>query len=121
MVGCGLDAKADQHRRRLVESAQIHVVVGATGTLQKFSGGSVVANTGAATITVDLHKNGASILTAAIVLDNGDAAYAVVEGVISSSSVVADDVLEVVITVNAGGGTLGKGVFASLDLYEDVN
>jgi hypothetical protein len=103
------------------EDHVIHVVVGATGTLKKFSAGGVTACTGNATITVDLHNGGASILTAAIALDSGDAAYAVVDATIATAAVVVDDVLEVVVTVDAGTGALGKGVFAALDLWEDVD
>lgn len=99
----------------------IHVVVGETGTLQAFSAGCVVACLLDAIVSVDLHKNGVSILNAPIALDLNDAAYAVVAGVIDTPAVVVDDVLEVVVTVAAGGGTLGKGVFASLDLFEDVS
>lgn len=99
----------------------IHVVVGETGTLQAFSAGVVVACVDGATVTVDLHNKGVSILDAAIVIDNGDAAYAVLAGVIDTPAVVVGDVLEVVVTVAAGGGTIGKGVFASLDLFEDVS
>lgn len=102
------------------EDRVVHVVVGSTGTLQAFNAGCVVACVGNATVTVDLHKNGASVLTAAIVIDSGDAAYAQVDGVIDTTAVAAGDVLEVVITVAAGTGTLGKGAFAMLDLYEDA-
>ncbi len=101
------------------EDRVVHVVHGTTGTLKAFKAGSVVANLTGATVSVDLHKNGASILTAAIVLDDADAAYDVVAGVIDTAAVLQDDVLEVVVTVAAGGGTLGKGVFAMLDLHED--
>ncbi len=103
------------------EARVIHVVKGAAGTLKTFKAGSVVANIGAATVTVDLKKNGVSVLTAPISLDSGDAAYALVEGTISSAAVAAGDVLEVVIDGTAGGGTLAKGVFCSLDLWEDVD
>jgi hypothetical protein len=33
---------------------------------------------------------------------------------------VAGDVLEVAVTVTAGTGTLGKGVFATLTVHEDA-
>ena len=99
----------------------IHVVKGTAGTLKTFSAGCVVANIGNSTVTVDLHKNGASVLTAAIEIDSGDAAYAIVAGIINTAPVVADDVLEVVVIATIGTGTLGKGVFASLDLWEDVD
>lgn len=99
----------------------IHVVKGQTGTLKTFTAGCVVACLLDAIVSVDLHKNGVSILDAPIALDLNDAAYAIVAGTIDTPAVVVDDVLEVVVTVAAGGGTLGKGVFASLDLFEDVD
>ena len=101
------------------ESRVVHVVKGAIGELRTFSAGCVVANIGNSTVTVDLLKNGASVLTAAILIDSGDAAYAVVAGTINTAAVVAGDVLEVAVTVAAGTGTLGKGAWASLDLHED--
>jgi len=129
-AGAGLEATKQEHQHRAVyaqesdttaaaEDRVLHVVKGAAGTLQDFKAGCVVANVGAAVVSVDLHKNGVTVLTAAIDIDSGDAAYALVAGVIDSADVVADDVLEVVVTVAAGGGTLGKGVFAYLDVHED--
>lgn len=73
----------------------LHVVQGLTGSVLAFEAGVVVACTSTATIDVDLLKNGVSILTAAIEIDNGDAAYAVVAGVISTAGIVDGDVLEV--------------------------
>jgi len=131
-AAAGVEATKLEHQHREIyqqesdttsvsEDRVVHVVKGTTGDLKTFRAGSVVANIGAATITVDLHKNGSTILSAPITLDNGDAAYALVAGVISSEPVVADDVLEVVVVATAGGGTVGKGVFASLDVFEDVS
>lgn len=131
-AAAGVEATKLEHQHREIyqqesdttsvsEDRVVHVVKGTTGDLKTFRAGSVVANIGAATITVDLHKNGSTILTAPISLDSGDAAYALVAGVISSEPVVADDVLEVVVVATAGGGTVGKGVFASLDVFEDVS
>jgi len=127
----GIAASKLEHQHRLIYSQEsdttaasedrvIHVVEGATGDIQSIKAGSVVANIGAATITVDLHKNGASILTAPISLDSGDSAYDVVDGVVDTATLAVDDVLEIVVVATAGGGTLGKGVFASVDLFEDA-
>ena len=104
------------------EDFVIHVIRGATGRMMAFSAACVVANIGAAVVTVDLHKNGSSMLTAAITIDSGDAAYAIVAGTIdpAKEDLVVDDVLEVVVTVAAGGGTLGKGAFAQAVIVEDA-
>ncbi len=93
-------------------------VVRAAGTVIAFNAGCVVANIGAATVTVDLKKNGASILTAVIEIDSGDAAYAKLNGAIATAPVVAGDVLEYTVVATAGGGTVGKGLFANLVIDE---
>jgi len=127
----GLDASKLEHNHRAIyaqESATtttsgawtMHVVAGATGTLKSFAAGTVVLNIGAATVTVDLLKNGVSILTAAFILDSSNTAYILEAGTLSSTSVVVGDVLEVKTTAAADGGTVSKGFFAVLDLYEDA-
>ena len=97
----------------------VHVVYGATGTSVAFEAGVVVAAAGAAVVAVDLHKNGTTVLSSTITLDNSQTAYELVTATISTTSLVAGDVLEVLINATIGGGTLGKGVFASLVLRED--
>jgi hypothetical protein len=99
------------------ERRAIHVARGA-GTLTAFRAGLTVANVGAATVTVDLRRNGTTILTSVITLNSGTAAFAKVDGVISSATVAAGDVFEVVTVATAGGGTLGQGVFATLIIRE---
>lgn len=129
-AAAGIEATKLEHQHRAVyaqESATtaaaakdevIHVVKGTTGTLKSFEAGCVVACLGDSVVTVDLHKNGVSILVAAVDIDSGDAAYDLVAGVIDTAAVVHDDVLEVVVTVAVGTGTLGKGVFAYMDIHE---
>jgi len=102
------------------ESRVIHVVYGATGTIVTFKAGSVAANVGDSTVTVDLEKNGVSVLTAAITLDNTNAAFTPEAGTIDSASVSDGDVLEVVIDATVGTGTLAKGVYGSLIIREDA-
>jgi hypothetical protein len=77
----------------------------------EFRCGPVAAAVGDSTATVDLYKNGASILSAGVLIDSGDAAFAVLTGSISSAAYVAGDVFEVVITISAGTGTLPQGVW----------
>ncbi len=90
----------------------IHIATGQTGTVMSFIAGCCTPCVGADTIDVDLHKNGTTILSSLIELDSADAAYAILNGTISDSDMAADDVFEIVIAVNAGGGTMGQGVFA---------
>lgn len=104
------------------ESRVIHYVYGAVGTLVSLKAGNVVAPIGAATVTVNLKKNGSSILTGgtAITLDNTTTAYTgIVSGTFSSAALAAGDVLEFVFTATAGGGTLPTGVWAEVILRED--
>lgn len=98
----------------------IHVVRGATGSAVAFEAGSVTACTGNATITVDLHKNGATILTGVITLDSTNTAYVVEAGTIDTATLADGDVLEVVVVATVGTGALGKGVFASCVIREDA-
>lgn len=100
------------------ESRVLHVAH-AAGSVVSFKAGNVVACIGVATITFDLKKNGSSILTAVITINNTHTARQVVEAVLSSTSYVAGDVFEVTIVATAGGGTLGKGAFCELVADED--
>ena len=91
----------------------------AAGTVAAFWVGGTVANVGAATVTVDLLKNGVSILSAAVVLTSSNAAFATVAASLAAGAAyAAADVLEVSITVAAGGGTLAQGVFGEAVLTE---
>lgn len=101
------------------ETRVVHVVHGATGTLQTVKAGCVVANQSGAIVDVDVLVNGASVLAAAIEIDDADAAYALVAGTIDTPALTVGDVIEVDVAVTAGGGTLGKGVFCYLDVDED--
>jgi hypothetical protein len=128
-AGANVDAaKLDHQHQQVVtqvhgsaavdERRVIHVVKGATATLIAFRAGVVVACIGDSTITVDLRKNGTTMLTAVISIDSGDAAYAILSATLASTSLVTGDVLEVVIDATVGTGTLGQGLFAEVTLRE---
>jgi hypothetical protein len=91
----------------------IHVGTGTAGTVLGFIAGQIVASLTTATVSVDLKKNGTSILSAPIALGT-TAAYVTLAATISSAAYVAGDVFEVVVTASASGGTLGEGVFAQM-------
>lgn len=103
------------------ETRVIHVVRGATATVQEFRAGSIAKAAGGATCTVDLKKNGSSILSSPITLDSGNSDYVPESAAVTSPDLVADDVLTVVIDGTVGGGTLPTGVYADLVLREDAN
>jgi len=98
----------------------VDYVYGASGTI--VAGGVVasVAPIGDATITFDIKKNGVSILSATISLTSATAANTLKEPAgFSSTTVAAGDVISFEITaVNAGTGTLPKGVAGVLILRE---
>jgi len=98
----------------------VDYVYGSSGTI--VSGGVVasVACVGDATITFDIKKNGSSILSATISLTSATAANTLKEPAgFSSTTVAAGDVISFEITaVNAGTGTLPKGVAGVLILRE---
>jgi len=103
------------------ERRVVHVVRGLTGDLIEFECGNAVAATGDSTVTINLYKNGSTILSAPVVLDNANTAYSGKEsGTFSAAPLVAGDVIEIVQTVSAGTGTLPQGVFAQLTLREDA-
>jgi hypothetical protein len=103
------------------ERRVIHVVKGATGTVVSFRAGVVVANIGNSTITVDLRKNGTTILTSVITLDSTNVIYVPESAAgFTSTALVANDVLEVIFDATVGTGTLGQGAFADLVLREDA-
>jgi len=101
------------------ETRAIHGVFGATGTVVAFKVGSITPCTGNATITVDLKKNGTSILASAITLDSTKSARTLYAASIASAGLVVGDWLEVVVTANAGTGTLGTGLFWQVEIDED--
>jgi len=77
-------------------------------------------NLSGATITVKIYKNGVDITGTASIITDAHALYEVVEGTLSSLPYSADDVFEVVVTVAAGGGTLGKGLCVTAIFREDA-
>lgn len=99
----------------VAERRVVHVARG-VGSLLEVRLGLVVACVGGATVTVDVLRNGTTVLSSAKVLDNTNAAFAVTTaGLASSPTNYSDgDVFEVSVTVAVGGGTLGQGLFVQL-------
>jgi hypothetical protein len=102
------------------ETKVVATIYGATGTILSFKAGSIAPCSGAATITLDLKKNGTTVLASVITLDNANAARVAEAGTLSVVSLVAGDVLEIVVTATAGGGTIGTGLFAEVRWAEDA-
>jgi hypothetical protein len=108
----------------VADRRMIHRVYGATGSVLKFSASAVVKMTDGGSddfsVTIDLKKNGSSILTTPIVLDKSTltANYLDVDGMLSASSLAAGDVLEVTVAVAGSVGTQAIGVYANTVLRE---
>lgn len=98
----------------------VHFCKGATGTIKRVTVSNVTACAGASTVTVDVEKNGVSILSAAQTLNSGTAAYSENIPTITTSDLADGDYLEVVITANQSGtDALATGVMCQVELDED--
>jgi hypothetical protein len=95
-------------------------IAGATATLTSFKA-SVTQAIASGTVTIDLYKNGSSILTGTLALSSsggsGGNAGDVITGTFSSTSSVAGDKFEVVVTVSSPSG--GGGLDVQLIYQED--
>jgi hypothetical protein len=98
--------------RRVVHAAR------AAGSLTEVRAGLSVVCAGAATVTIQVLKNGTNVLTSTLQLDNTTAIFTSVLGVFSATTYVAGDVFEVSTTATAGGGTLGQGVYCAVTFTE---
>lgn len=126
----GIAANKLQHQHRVhfaqpdtaaaAETRAVYRCYGQTGTLVGVYVGSIGICTGDATVTVDVRKNGVTMLNTVVTLSSGNAARVGVAGNIAVSSLVAGDLVEIVVTPNAGTGSLGTGLFASLTIHEDA-
>lgn len=129
-TNAGIAASKLQHEHRIhysqpnttatSEAKAAYRCRGATGTIIGISAGSIVACIGSATITIDVKKNGTTVLNSTIVLDSANSAYVGETGDISVTSLVAGDVLTVHATAAAGSGTLGTGLYVSISVNEDA-
>ncbi len=97
----------------------VWLTYGTAGTVLSFKAGSIVACIGAATVTVDLQKNGSSVLTAPITLNSSSVARVAQTATISTPATAAGDWFDMVVAATAGGGTIGTGLYAEAILDEN--
>lgn len=103
----------------VTETLIAHVVKGTTATLKYFTASNVTACAGSSTVTVDLQKNGVSVLSAVLTLNAATGTRGEAQATISTPALVDGDVLEVVITATqSGADALATGVYAQIDLDE---
>lgn len=126
-AAAGIDASKLEHRHRPLYTqpnttatsvTQVIYVAKAAGTVNSFRAGSIAACAGAATITVDLKKNGSTILSAVITLDSSNSNYVPEAGTVNTAAYVADDVFTIVTVATAGGGTIGTGFYCIPEFEE---
>jgi hypothetical protein len=131
-AGLNLDASKIEHRYvktlaltdHATDSAVVrkvvHVVQGATATINSFSAGVTVAATLTGACVVNLYVNGTTVLSATITLDSANAAFAQEAGTLSDADLVAGDVVEIAIDSTTGANK-PKGVNATVVIDEMPN
>lgn len=127
-AGAGIDAGALDHQHRIhygtsgtaaSATVPIYECRGSTGRIRQIRAGSIAIAIGAATVTIDLKKNGTTCLSAVITLDTGNTARISEAGTLTVTSLVVGDLLELVIVATAGGGTLPTGMWVDVTVDED--
>lgn len=90
------------------------------GYVDSLFAGNLAICAGAATITVDLKKNGTTVLTAVLTLNSANTNGADVAATIdpAQEAYVAGDRFDLVVTATAGGGTVGSGFSAEARFNE---
>ena len=96
----------------------LHEAYGATGEVLSVRVGCITVPDGDRTATVDVKKNGTTILTAPIVLDSANVAYTHESAVPSVTALVAGDVLTVTVTVAGSSGTHVTGLWVQAVIRE---
>ena len=126
-----LDATKQQHQYVLkyaqddgavvaTKTSPIHTAH-AAGTLVALVASLKTPCVGAATVVVDLLKNGTTVLSGTITLDSGESAYATVDATFASTAYAAGDNFDVRVTATAGGGTIGQRLGVFLTVREDAD
>jgi len=102
------------------ETVILGVIRGATGLTLAVECSNVTACAGASTVTVDVKKNGTTILSSVVTLDSSTGALGVETGTVTVTSLADGDVLTAVITANQSGtDALASGVAVQVDWNED--
>lgn len=93
----------------------------AAGTIKAVNIAVVTAAVGDSTVTIDVKKNGTSILSSTKEINNTHAAYTPVEATLDSTKVDYSDgdCFTIVVTVSAGSGTLPTGLCVQVSTNEN--
>ena len=104
------------------ETIVLHVVKGATGTLKHFTISQVTAPTGTSVFTVDLQKDGVTVLSAVVTANAATGAASAggkETGTLTVTALVAGDVLTAVIDATASGtDTPATGAYCQVEFDE---
>ncbi len=112
----------------VTETRDLYVQYGLTGTLlaAQASMTGTVGSGGGMSVVLDVHKSTAggafaTVLTSTITINASTVIRTIVAAVVNVSltSLVAGDILRVVCTATAGGGTLPKGIGMNLVIATD--
>jgi hypothetical protein len=97
-------------------------VYGATARRVSARAGSIAIAIGDATVTVDIKKNGTSILTGGtpITFNNSNVARTMVDLGVTTTTAAAGNFFEVVLVATIGTGTLPTGFLVELQFDEDA-
>lgn len=90
------------------------------GSIVSVKAASVAIAVGSATVTVDLKKNGTTVLSSVITLDSGNTARVAEAGTLSVTTYGDGDFFELVIVATASGGTIPTGLQVTVVLREDA-
>jgi hypothetical protein len=101
------------------EEKIVHRVKGLTGTIKSFTVINDVSCVGASTVEVDLLVNGVTVLSAVVELDSATAVLTPVDGTLSSTVLVVDDVIQIAINaIQSGSDALATQVYAEARIDE---
>ena len=101
-------------------TAVLGIIRGTTGTSIGVEVTNATACAGSSTLTVDVQKNGVSILSAPVTLNSSSSTSVPIAGTISVSFLADGDIITAVITTSASGtDALATGVAVQWDYNED--
>ncbi|KKK47116.1 hypothetical protein LCGC14_3158430, partial [marine sediment metagenome] len=101
------------------QTVVLTLIYGVAGAVVSVRAGSITPCTGNATVDIDVLKDGTTILSAAIALNNAGVAYTPKSGVIAVSAIAAGDVLTVDISPTVGTGVIATGIYINVVYTED--
>lgn len=104
------------------DETKIFYIAWKAGSVTAVRVGIADAATGDSTVTVNVKKNGTTILSGVVTITNAEADYDVVAAGLTGGNpvaYVADDVFEAVIDATVGTGTLPKGVTVMMVTVEN--